>query len=238
MEASTANQDARAPSPPPPPRTKWTRRAPHPVLIGHAASLSQVAARARMAAVNAESVAAYERMLQNNRPPPPPPYRCPCPCPYCTLTPAPPPSEPARGAAERTGGGQRPTETGGSICCGRASTRVTGQASVRAWRRWRVSLLRSCARERHRASSPSSPSPFRSPPPSTKAPPRPAPPRPALGAIHAPPRPARPATCVSARARAGRSSGGARGGGSAQGRPSGAPPAPAPRTVRKLTTKT
>jgi len=27
----------------PPPRTKWTRRFPHPVLIGHAASLSQVA---------------------------------------------------------------------------------------------------------------------------------------------------------------------------------------------------
>ena len=28
--------------PPPPPRTEWTRRVPHPVLIGHAASLSQV----------------------------------------------------------------------------------------------------------------------------------------------------------------------------------------------------
>ena len=27
--------------PPPPPRTKWTRRVPHPVLIGHAASLTQ-----------------------------------------------------------------------------------------------------------------------------------------------------------------------------------------------------
>jgi hypothetical protein len=25
---------------PPPPRTKWTRRVPHPVLIGHAASLT------------------------------------------------------------------------------------------------------------------------------------------------------------------------------------------------------
>jgi len=33
---------ARGPPPPPPPRTKWTRRVPHPVLIGHAASLSQV----------------------------------------------------------------------------------------------------------------------------------------------------------------------------------------------------
>ena len=29
---------------PPPPRTKWTRRVPHPVLIGHAASLPQVRA--------------------------------------------------------------------------------------------------------------------------------------------------------------------------------------------------
>ena len=27
--------------PPPPPRTKWTRRVPHPVLIGHAASLTR-----------------------------------------------------------------------------------------------------------------------------------------------------------------------------------------------------
>ena len=36
-----------APPPPPPPpfRTKWTRRVPHPVLIGHAASLSQVPGR-------------------------------------------------------------------------------------------------------------------------------------------------------------------------------------------------
>ena len=25
---------------PPPPRTNWTRRVPHPVLIGHAASLT------------------------------------------------------------------------------------------------------------------------------------------------------------------------------------------------------
>jgi len=29
-----------APPPPPPPRTKWTRRVPHPVLIGHAVSLT------------------------------------------------------------------------------------------------------------------------------------------------------------------------------------------------------
>ena len=33
--------------PPPPllPRTKWSRRVPHPVLIGHAASLTPYAAR-------------------------------------------------------------------------------------------------------------------------------------------------------------------------------------------------
>ena len=31
-------------APPPPPRTKWTRRVHHPVLIGHAASLSQARA--------------------------------------------------------------------------------------------------------------------------------------------------------------------------------------------------
>ena len=46
--ASDVEQGAErvAPPPPPPPRTKWTRHVPHPVLIGHAASLSQVAAAA------------------------------------------------------------------------------------------------------------------------------------------------------------------------------------------------
>ena len=36
-------QEVRRPPPPPPPplRTKWTRRVPHPVLIGHAASLTR-----------------------------------------------------------------------------------------------------------------------------------------------------------------------------------------------------
>ena len=34
------------PSPPPPARIKWTRRVPHPVLIGHAASLTPGAAAA------------------------------------------------------------------------------------------------------------------------------------------------------------------------------------------------
>ena len=41
MEAlPIAAADRRPPPPPPPPRTKWTRRVPHPVLIGHAASLT------------------------------------------------------------------------------------------------------------------------------------------------------------------------------------------------------
>ena len=43
---SNARKHFRPPLPPLPPRTKWTRRVPHPVLIGHAASLSQ-APRAR-----------------------------------------------------------------------------------------------------------------------------------------------------------------------------------------------
>jgi hypothetical protein len=33
-----------APPPPPSPRTKWTRRVPHPVLIGHAASSARTRA--------------------------------------------------------------------------------------------------------------------------------------------------------------------------------------------------
>ena len=32
--------EVRPPAPPLPSRTKWTRRVPHPVLIGHAASLT------------------------------------------------------------------------------------------------------------------------------------------------------------------------------------------------------
>ena len=38
--AASAERGERSGSPPPP-RTQWTRRVPHPVLIGHAASLSQ-----------------------------------------------------------------------------------------------------------------------------------------------------------------------------------------------------
>ena len=56
---------------PPPPRTNRTRRVPHPVLIGHAASLTPYI---------------YLRN-QLHKPPPPPPYCCPYPCPYCTLAP-------------------------------------------------------------------------------------------------------------------------------------------------------
>ena len=36
-------------SAPPPPRTKWTRRVPHPVLIGHAASFTPACAGAARA---------------------------------------------------------------------------------------------------------------------------------------------------------------------------------------------
>ena len=34
--------------PPPPPRNEWTRRVPHPVLVGHAASLPQAAGAAAL----------------------------------------------------------------------------------------------------------------------------------------------------------------------------------------------
>ena len=39
-ERFIAEQERIIPPPPPPPRTKWTRRVPHPVPIGHAASLT------------------------------------------------------------------------------------------------------------------------------------------------------------------------------------------------------
>jgi hypothetical protein len=45
---STARPTPGGQGPPPPsPRTKWTRRVPHPVLIGHAAFLSQAGGRSR-----------------------------------------------------------------------------------------------------------------------------------------------------------------------------------------------
>jgi len=40
LDASPSRLQSQVPSPPPSPRTKWTRRVPHPVLIGHAASLT------------------------------------------------------------------------------------------------------------------------------------------------------------------------------------------------------
>jgi hypothetical protein len=40
-EAAGGKKDKTFAASPPPSRTKWTRRVPHPVLIGHAASLSQ-----------------------------------------------------------------------------------------------------------------------------------------------------------------------------------------------------
>jgi len=60
LRAGAAEERARAALlvSPPPPRTKWTRRVPHPVLIGHAASLSQVyyvaLARSNAAALGAQ----------------------------------------------------------------------------------------------------------------------------------------------------------------------------------------
>jgi hypothetical protein len=50
---SLMQQRLLVPPPPSPPRTKWTRRVPHPVLIGHAASLSQVRAMNTWAAEHA-----------------------------------------------------------------------------------------------------------------------------------------------------------------------------------------
>jgi len=50
-EAVAAHKAVAAPNPPPPPGTKWTRRVPHPVLIGHAASLSQAVAAAAASAL-------------------------------------------------------------------------------------------------------------------------------------------------------------------------------------------
>ena len=47
--------------PPPPPRTKWTRRVPHPVLIGHAASLTPYTRLPREARAS----------LSDTHPPPP-----------------------------------------------------------------------------------------------------------------------------------------------------------------------
>ena len=54
-------------TPPLPPRTKWTRRVPHPVLIGHAASLSQVPAPGEGA-----TTAPACRLSMQARPPAPP----------------------------------------------------------------------------------------------------------------------------------------------------------------------
>jgi len=52
----TAGAGAQLPPPPPPPRTKWTLRVPHPVLIGHAASLSQLHRQPHMGYMNPRKV--------------------------------------------------------------------------------------------------------------------------------------------------------------------------------------
>jgi len=46
-QASSQTSSSAARSPPPLPRTKWTRRVPHPVLIGHAVSHTGVLPRVR-----------------------------------------------------------------------------------------------------------------------------------------------------------------------------------------------
>ena len=50
--------------PPPPPRTKWTRRVPHPVLIGHAVCLVQVL---RVPRVTLQNVPDSLRLLEPGR---------------------------------------------------------------------------------------------------------------------------------------------------------------------------
>ena len=72
--------------PPLPPRTKWTRRVPHPVLIGRTASLSQVLAEAldepravvrllgEMTEAAAREAQADFEEDQALAPPPPPPF--------------------------------------------------------------------------------------------------------------------------------------------------------------------
>jgi hypothetical protein len=40
LRVRAVDAEGREVCPPPPPRTKWTRRVPHPVLIGHVASLT------------------------------------------------------------------------------------------------------------------------------------------------------------------------------------------------------
>ena len=83
--------------PPPPPRTKWSRRVPHPVLIGHAASLApyktdtrrrrRATAPPRSSCWRGGSLWGWRaRSGRSWPPPPPPPYCFPYPCPYCTLT--------------------------------------------------------------------------------------------------------------------------------------------------------
>ena len=60
-------------SPPPPPsRTNWTRRVPHPVLIGHAASLLQVHYLGFPSTIGATYI---DYIIGDPVLPPPPPYR-------------------------------------------------------------------------------------------------------------------------------------------------------------------
>jgi hypothetical protein len=71
LPARSARRAPRAgrarPPPPPPPRTKWTRRVLHPVLIGHAASLTRQAARAKAREVERRCLALERELHEAQR---------------------------------------------------------------------------------------------------------------------------------------------------------------------------
>ena len=64
-----APRGASRPPPPPPPRTKWTRRVPHPVLIGHAASLEVHLAASRAGQHTSLPIGRRRPSITRSRPP-------------------------------------------------------------------------------------------------------------------------------------------------------------------------
>ena len=72
---ASARELAVPPHPPPHPRTKWTRRVPHPVLIGHAASLT-VSMQVEQGRFRRElaRLAQHGASAADGVDPPPPPY--------------------------------------------------------------------------------------------------------------------------------------------------------------------
>ena len=83
----------------PPPRTKWTRRVPHPVLIGHAASLGRMTRPSTTTSCGARrsTPKTCSSQVTSPRPRPPPNPRPPCAPRRGAPTPAPRP--------QATGGG-------------------------------------------------------------------------------------------------------------------------------------